>query len=94
MALTTCPASTGVATPMPAPITTVTRKTEMSRRYGRANRMMRRVVPRVSWCSLIRSASRIDRSIVQLDQLLLGPNSLTSRRSGTILPAGYDNSGR
>jgi hypothetical protein len=28
---------------------------------------------------LMRSASRIDRSIVQLDQLPLGPNSLTSR---------------
>ena len=48
MALTTCPASTGVATPMPAASTTVIRKTEMSRRYGRAKRRMRRVVPRVS----------------------------------------------
>ena len=37
MALTTSPASTGLATPMTAPTTTVTRKTAIARRYGRAN---------------------------------------------------------
>jgi hypothetical protein len=46
--LITSPASTGVATPITAPNTTVTRKTVMSSRYGRANSTIRRAVPRLS----------------------------------------------
>ena len=47
IALTTSPASTGVATPITALRMTVIRKTRMSQRYGRANARTRRAVPRV-----------------------------------------------
>ena len=94
MALTTWPASTGVATPMAAASTTVTRKTEMSRRYGRANATIRRVVPRVSWCSVIRVgvADRAQHRPARPCRWTRTHRSPPGRRA-TSLPAGYDNPG-
>src|SRR3954471_784109 len=82
---------------MQASSTTVIRKTTMSRRYGRANRRMRRVVPRLRRCWATRSEFWIERNMPQLDMPVDGPMSSPPgkswKRAGNSLPAGYDNPG-
>jgi hypothetical protein len=70
IALTTLPASTGVATPMIASSTTATRKTVMSRRYGPAKLSTRRAVARPILRLRISSSRRMARSIVQPPPLI------------------------